>query len=189
MARILSKPATTGKETEKPILAQQRSLERAIDDHKLELKAKKALSSEKKQKFEIGRSKPESATNDSEKRLRKIATRGVVKLFNAIRAAQKTVEYTKSEGIQKNSKKAPTLSKGSFLQMIRESASTSTDKPSTASETTSQTKGSTSTGKKNTNTNTDGTEKSSVPWANDDFMMQPGGGAVDIGKAWDLDSD
>jgi hypothetical protein len=62
-------------------LAEHPQIERAVDDQLLEAKAKKALSGEKKQKLEKGRVLPESAVNDFEKRLKKVATRGGKSFF------------------------------------------------------------------------------------------------------------
>ena len=69
---------TTLKISQRPILAQQKSIERAIDEEKLEAKARKSLAAEKKQRTEVSRKMPESATNEFEKRLKKVATRGGV---------------------------------------------------------------------------------------------------------------
>lgn len=50
------------------------------------------MSAEKKALKEKGRVIPDFTTFEYEKRLRKVATRGVVKLFNAIRTQQKVTE-------------------------------------------------------------------------------------------------
>lgn len=58
----------------------------------MDYKARKILSAEKKALKQKGRVIPDFTTFEYEKRLRKVATRGVVKLFNAIRTQQKMTE-------------------------------------------------------------------------------------------------
>lgn len=104
------------------MLSLKRKIEEEIDDAKLEAKAKKQLTAEKKEKKDIGKVIPTHITTDYEKSLRKIATRGgniiavhsspkylVVQLFNALRAAQKTAEELEADGIQKNVSNGMTL--------------------------------------------------------------------------------
>ncbi|KAI8911397.1 Rrp15p-domain-containing protein [Powellomyces hirtus] len=154
-----------GKDANRPILAKQKHLERAIDNEKLEAKARKVISAEKKQKAEVGHAKLDHTTTDYEKKLRKVATRGVVKLFNAIRVAQKAAEEVKSEGILKNRDAAPILSKNTFLDMI---------KPPTGSEDKSDTK---------STAQPAAVEAGSGPsWAKEDFMMK-------APKHWDEEDD
>ncbi|ORY46532.1 hypothetical protein BCR33DRAFT_736700 [Rhizoclosmatium globosum] len=162
-----------------PILSKHKSIETALDDAKLEEKAKKLISKEKKVKtIDVARIKPEEliAVNELEKRLKKVATRGVVKLFNAIRVAQKSVESVKAEGgVLKNAAK---LSQGGFMQMIKESSV----KPATTSAAaTSKAKASVDTKTKETAAPKGG---GGVPWIDDGFMMKNAGE-----KAWDEDSD
>ena len=88
MSQLLSAPFEKPEETKTPILANLKSIERRLELEKREEKIRKALSKEKKTKAERGHVLPSSALMETEKRLRKIATRGVVKLFNAIRQAQ-----------------------------------------------------------------------------------------------------
>ncbi|EPQ60577.1 hypothetical protein GLOTRDRAFT_113176 [Gloeophyllum trabeum ATCC 11539] len=66
------------------------SLNRKRNDEKLELKAKKVLRTEKKEKDEKGRIRDVIGGwgGESERALRKVAQRGVVKLFNAIQQTQ-----------------------------------------------------------------------------------------------------
>ncbi|KAI8818359.1 Rrp15p-domain-containing protein [Fimicolochytrium jonesii] len=108
-----------GKDAQRPILAKQKHIERQIDNDKLEAKARKIISAERKQKADVGHVTLDHSTTDYEKRLKKVATRGVVKLFNAIRVAQKTAEETKLEGIQKNKDAAPVITKNTFMDMLK----------------------------------------------------------------------
>ncbi|KAI8848705.1 Rrp15p-domain-containing protein [Chytridium lagenaria] len=109
MSRLLTRELK-GKKS-KPILAQSRGIEMKLDDSKLEIKAKQLMKLETQQKKNSCRVKPEVLTNDLEKRLRKISTRGVVKLFNAIAAEQKGVA-------EATSALKPKPKKTSFLQMV-----------------------------------------------------------------------
>ncbi|KAJ3025184.1 UNVERIFIED_CONTAM: hypothetical protein HDU68_007383 [Siphonaria sp. JEL0065] len=184
----VEKPKAKKQKKENPILSKHKSIEVSLDDQKLEEKAKRLINKEKKVKLvDVARIKREDlvAVNDLEKRLKKVATRGVVKLFNAIRVAQKSVEAVKSDGVQKHSAKLTALSQGGFMQMIKEGDSKKKEekgakKPdSTAAATTLKTVGTAGGG--------------GVPWIDDDFMLKnPSGGASGGGgtdKAWDMDSD
>ncbi|KAK3826224.1 MAG: Rrp15p-domain-containing protein [Linnemannia elongata] len=75
-----------------PILARSRGAERKIEEEKLEAKARKAISNEKKRLANRDRVKPDYTGMEYEKKLRKVATRGVVQLFNAIKAQQKATD-------------------------------------------------------------------------------------------------
>ena len=57
-------------------MARSKGTERKIEDEKLEYKARKLLTAEKKAQKERGRVIPDYTTFDYEKRLRKVATRG-----------------------------------------------------------------------------------------------------------------
>lgn len=71
----------------KPILSMNKEIERSLNNHKLEQKALKILLASKKIKVQV---KQSPVVDAREKLLRKIATRGVVQLFNAIKSSQKT---------------------------------------------------------------------------------------------------
>ncbi|KAJ3243696.1 hypothetical protein HDU78_000223 [Chytriomyces hyalinus] len=185
MARILGDSIATDADQkvkrakkEKPILSKHKSIEATIDDQKLEDKAKKLISKEKKMKaLDVARIRPEDvvAANDLEKKLKKVATRGVVKLFNAIRVAQKSVEGVKADGIQKNNTKLPSLSQGGFMQMIKEPSTSKQSSKDSVSKTSSKlSKGESASG-------------GGVPWIDDGFMMKESTGAG--AKSWDMDSD
>ncbi|KAJ3018913.1 hypothetical protein HKX48_002560 [Thoreauomyces humboldtii] len=156
------------KDENRPILAKQRHLERAIDNEKLEARARKIITAERKQKAEIGHVVPEHTTTDYEKKLRKVATRGVVKLFNAIRVAQKTAEDVRSDGIQKNADAAPLISKNTFLDMIKPPTEKTTVELKATSVVSSKSKVA--------------TESSGPSWVDPDFMMK-------APKHWDQDDD
>ncbi|EPZ33052.1 Rrp15p-domain-containing protein [Rozella allomycis CSF55] len=97
---------------EVPILAHQKSIEQRLQDEKLDRKARKALANEKRQKLEKGHILPSDLTLNKEKHLRKIATKGVVQLFNAIKQQQKSTD-------EKSKEKDTKLTKQNFLEMIK----------------------------------------------------------------------
>ncbi|CAO3653526.1 unnamed protein product [Mucor hiemalis] len=110
-----------------PILARSKGLERKLEDEKLDYKARKIMSAEKKALKEKGRIIPDFTTFEYEKRLRKVATRGVVKLFNAIRTQQKVTEVAvqnasdtrKTLASIEKAKSASTMTKSSFLDLLK----------------------------------------------------------------------
>lgn len=143
LTKILGTKLSTSKRSD-PVLS--RSIEaqeasRQMADNALESKAKKQLRDQKRRAFEKGRVKDvlvatsdektgefESSTAEimeTERRLRKTAQRGVVKLFNAVRAAQ--VAGTEAEkgtkkagviGMGRREEKVNELSKKGFLDLI-----------------------------------------------------------------------
>lgn len=143
LTKILGTKLSTSKRSD-PVLS--RSIEaqeasRQMLDNALEAKAKKQLRDQKRRAFEKGRVKDvlvatrdektgemETSTAEimeTERRLRKTAQRGVVKLFNAVRAAQ--VAGTEAEkgtkkagviGMARREEKVNELSKKGFLDLI-----------------------------------------------------------------------
>ncbi|KAL1471711.1 hypothetical protein MTO96_023538 [Rhipicephalus appendiculatus] len=78
---------------------------------------------------EMSRIKP--VHDDCEKRLRSIATRGVVQLFNAVKAHQKEVDQKLQAAGQSETKREKVLksfSKGAFLDMLKDKKEKSSDK-------------------------------------------------------------
>ncbi|KAI9312888.1 Rrp15p-domain-containing protein [Dichotomocladium elegans] len=116
-----------GADRKNPILARSKGTERKIEDEKLERKARKVLAAEKKALKEKGRVIPDYTTFEYEKRLRKVATRGVVRLFNAIRIQQRTTEVAVSEAAEQHktrlalekAKNVSTMSKSNFLDLLK----------------------------------------------------------------------
>ncbi|KAF9428551.1 hypothetical protein BGZ94_001990 [Podila epigama] len=105
-----------------PILAKSRGTERKLEEEKMELKARKAIANEKKRLANKDRVKPDYTGMEYEKKLRKVATRGVVQLFNAIKAQQKATDdlSEKVKPITTNSKdKVANLTKASFLDLLK----------------------------------------------------------------------
>lgn len=101
---------------DKPILSLQKSIEKQIDEDTKAEKELKKKTIAKQQAREVGRVTPEFIT-DAEKVLKKVATKGVVQLFNAIKQAQKVAN--ESTGIQKNIKELPAVTKKTFLKALK----------------------------------------------------------------------
>ncbi|KAI0307889.1 Rrp15p-domain-containing protein [Multifurca ochricompacta] len=97
------------------------SVARKRNDEKLELKAKKFLKGEKKSNEEIGRIKDVIGGwgGESERTLRKVAQRGVVKLFNAIQQSQERVVAAEKETKEARGSGKPTLPAPSFGKRSR----------------------------------------------------------------------
>ncbi|AAS54742.1 AGR252Cp [Eremothecium gossypii ATCC 10895] len=122
-----------------PILARNKKVLRQNEADKLELKAKKALLAEKKQRLAKTRKRdilPVAAADDDaeliratlekERRLRKVAQKGVVKLFNAILATQVKTEREARETSLKDVKNQAErreliteVSKEKFLDLVK----------------------------------------------------------------------
>ena len=137
ISRILNTKLTSTKRSE-PILARSKDAETAnkeLADSKLNEKARRQILAEKRALREKGRVKDVLGLNDTdvstaevtakEKELRRTAQKGVIKLFNAVRAAQVKGEMAEQQakeqnmvGIAKREEKVKEMSKQGFLDMI-----------------------------------------------------------------------
>jgi hypothetical protein len=137
ISKILDTKLSTSKRSD-PVLSRSKSAAEAnktLADDKLEQKARAQIRAEKKLSSEKGRVRdtlglqtPDVETGaivELEKRLKKTAQRGVVKLFNAVRAAQvkseEAMRAAKSEGVigmQQREERANEMSKQGFLDLI-----------------------------------------------------------------------
>ena len=137
MSKILGTKLTTSKRQD-PVLSRSAAATAAskeLAEQKLELKAKRKMHAEKREALDKGRVKdvlglntPDVSTaeiQETEKRLQKTAQRGVVKLFNAVRAAQVQGETARSEakkegviGISQRDERVSEMSKKGFLDLI-----------------------------------------------------------------------
>ncbi|KAF1948272.1 Rrp15p-domain-containing protein [Byssothecium circinans] len=137
ISKILNTKLTTQKRSE-PILSRSQAAQhtnKTLADHRLTQKANKQLLAEKKAAQEKGRVKdvlglsdPSVSTAEAtakEKELRRTAQKGVIKLFNAVRAAQVKGEAAEREarekglvGMSKREEKVKEMSKQGFLDMI-----------------------------------------------------------------------
>lgn len=144
ISAILSSKLTSAKRTD-PVLARSATAAQAsteIASAKLETQAKQKLREDKKAALEKGRVKdvllgtdaPDRSEEESgggekvkeiqelEKRLRKTAQRGVVKLFNAVRQAQVRAEEAAKDkatvGRARREEKVGEMSKKGFLELV-----------------------------------------------------------------------
>jgi hypothetical protein len=143
LSKILSTKLATSKRSD-PVLARSAAAHeasQAATDHALEAKARKQLRDQKRRALEKGRVKDvliattnettgelEESTSEimeTERRLRKVAQRGVVKLFNAVRGAQvAAVQAEKGArkegliGMGRREEKVNEMTKKGFLDLI-----------------------------------------------------------------------
>lgn len=137
ISKILDTKLSTAKRSD-PVLSRSRSAAEAnktLADSKLEQKARAQIRAEKREKAEKGHVKDvlgletegvdTGAVMEEEKRLKKTAQRGVVRLFNAVRAvqvkAEEAVRGAKEQGvvgIQKREERVNEMSKQGFLDLI-----------------------------------------------------------------------
>jgi hypothetical protein len=119
-----------------PVLSRSREAaetSKELADQRLEKKARAKIRADRKEDLERGRVKDvlgltsglAGETAEEEKRLRKIAQRGVIKLFNAVRAAQVKGEEAAREarkqgtvGVVNREEKVNEMSKQGFLDLI-----------------------------------------------------------------------
>lgn len=113
-----------------PILVRSKKTAKDLETSKLEAKAKRAINQEKrllKDKDRVKDVLPKDEENarevlDHEKKLKQIAQKGVVRLFNAVLAAQSKPSGKndkKSIGLQKQEEQVNDMSKEKFLDLIR----------------------------------------------------------------------
>ncbi|XP_008148046.1 RRP15-like protein [Eptesicus fuscus] len=132
MAKILNKKTPKSKPT---ILVKNKELEKEKEKLKQErLEKRKQL--DKKREWEMMcRVKPDVVTDkDTERNLQRIATRGVVQLFNAVQKHQKNVdEKVKEAGssIRKRAKLMSSVSKKDFISVLRGMDGSASEKGST----------------------------------------------------------
>ncbi|KAI7285396.1 hypothetical protein KC345_g1742 [Hortaea werneckii] len=137
ITKILGSKLSSNKRSD-PVLSRSKSAadaNKTLADERLEARAKAQIRSEKKAALEKGRVKDvlglESESVDTgavledEKRLKKTAQRGVVKLFNAVRAAQvkaeEAMKQAKTEGVvgmRQREERVNEMSKQGFLDLI-----------------------------------------------------------------------
>jgi hypothetical protein len=143
IAKILSTKLSQSARKD-PVLSRSRDAAEtstSLANERLERKAKAKLRAEKREELERGRvrdvlgltSGQAGEVAEEEKRLRKIAQRGVVKLFNAVRAAQVQGEQAAKEerkkgtiGVENRQEKVNEMSKQGFLDLIGGSKASTT---------------------------------------------------------------
>jgi hypothetical protein len=105
---------------ETPILAFRKEIEKKLEDEKIERKAKRQLLQEKRALREKDHKLPAVETMNYEKKLRKVATKGVVQLFNAIKAQQASKSEKFTSKVDKQIEEQDAKSK--FMEMIKSSS-------------------------------------------------------------------
>ena len=118
MARILAKQLPDDKPA---ILIKYKKAEREKKKKLKENAKQKMISQERHQTREQNHVKPAPSNDEKERTLKRIATRGVVKLFNAVNKHQKELD-AKLKTAPTEAKKAKVLksvSKSSFLDMLK----------------------------------------------------------------------
>jgi mitochondrial fusion and transport protein UGO1 len=143
ISKILDTKLSTAKRAD-PVLSRSKAASeanKAVTDSKLDAAARAQIRSERKQALQKGRITDLLGLSDAgvdtgkvmeeEKRLKKVAQRGVVKLFNAVRAAQVGAEKAAKESTQsgvvgrkQKDERVSEMSKEGFLQMISKGRST-----------------------------------------------------------------
>nr|XP_044986127.1 RRP15-like protein [Jaculus jaculus] len=171
MAKIINKKTLKSKST---ILIKNRELEKEQEKLKQErLERRKQL--DKKREWEMMcRVKPDVVKDkETERNLQRIATRGVVQLFNAVQKHQKNVEEKVKEAggsIRKRAKLISTVSKKDFISVLRGTDGSANEKGSSG---------------KNPKVKSQVKSEEGPGWTilRDDFMM---GASM---KDWDKESD
>ncbi|XP_017525577.3 RRP15-like protein isoform X1 [Manis javanica] len=172
MAKVLSKKTPKSKST---ILVKNKELEKEKEKLKQERLEKRKQRDKKREWEMMCRVKPDVVKDkETERNLQRIATRGVVQLFNAVQKHQKNVdEKVKEAGgsIRKRAKLVSTVSKKDFISVLRGMDGSTNEKSST--------------GKNSKAKQTKVESKDSPGWTilRDDFMM---GASM---KDWDKESD
>ncbi|XP_072189716.1 RRP15-like protein [Excalfactoria chinensis] len=120
MAKVLNKKIPQNKST---ILAKNKKLEKEREKEKQE-RLEKRMKLDKKREWEMMcRVKPDVVRDrDRERNLQRIATRGVVQLFNAVRTHQKNVDEKVKKGAKSERQRAKLLSsvsKKDFINVLR----------------------------------------------------------------------
>ncbi|KAJ2411713.1 pre-60S ribosomal particles component [Coemansia sp. RSA 2524] len=99
-------------------MAKNRTRERQIKEEKINYRARKALVEEKRALMSKDRVVPTLENFDHERRLRKTATKGVIKLFNVVKAQQ--TELTDINATQTlQTEKVAEMSKSKFLDLLK----------------------------------------------------------------------
>ncbi|KAM4709150.1 RRP15-like protein [Discoglossus pictus] len=121
MAKVLNKKITAGKTS--TILVKNKATEKEKEKEKLEMLEKKKQLDKKRQWEMMCRVKPDVVKDkETERNLQRIATRGVVQLFNAVRTHQGNINEKMKEvggSERKRSKIMSSVSKKDFIDVLR----------------------------------------------------------------------
>lgn len=129
--QVRQKPATVLEIVDEAGTVKEKETQEVPDEPEFLSKRELRERKEKKRKWEeMSRTKP--TYDDVEKRLARIATKGVVQLFNAVKTHQKQVDeklQAAGQSETKRDKVMKSLSKGAFLDMLKEKKEEPADKP------------------------------------------------------------
>ncbi|KAJ2726345.1 pre-60S ribosomal particles component [Coemansia sp. Benny D115] len=115
LSSILSQDA---RDTRAPIMAKDKTRENQIKEEILDYRTRKALVAEKRLLLSKDRVIPSMQGFDYERKLRKVATKGVIKLFNVVKAQQ--TELTEINQVQNiKTEKVADMSKSKFLDLLK----------------------------------------------------------------------
>ncbi|KAJ2156157.1 pre-60S ribosomal particles component [Coemansia sp. RSA 552] len=104
--------------TSAPIMTKNRVREQQLREEKLNYRARKALLEERRAILDKDRVVPTMQGFDHERKLRKTATRGVIKLFNVVKAQQS--ELDELDAVKTiESEKVSEMSKTKFLDLLK----------------------------------------------------------------------
>ncbi|KAJ2489813.1 pre-60S ribosomal particles component [Coemansia sp. RSA 2050] len=110
--------AQDSRDANAPIMAKDRTRENQIREELINYRARKALVDEKRQLLNKDRVIPTLENFDYERKLRKVATRGVIKLFNVIKAQQTELTHITKTPTTRTEKVAE-MSKSKFLDLLK----------------------------------------------------------------------
>ncbi|XP_010787494.1 RRP15-like protein [Notothenia coriiceps] len=120
MAKILGKKTT---ETKSIILVKNKELDKMKEKEKKELLERRKQVDKKRAWENLCREKPDLVKDrENERAMQRIATRGVVQLFNAVRKHQKTIDTKVKEvggSERKKAKLLSSISKKDFIDVLR----------------------------------------------------------------------
>ncbi|KAJ2852336.1 pre-60S ribosomal particles component [Coemansia brasiliensis] len=102
-----------------PIMSKNRVREKQIKEEKLNYRARKALVEEKRRMLSKDLVLPSMQNSEHERKLRKIATKGVIKLFNVVKAQQTELAQINSGTASLQTEKVAEMSKSKFLDMLK----------------------------------------------------------------------
>ena len=117
MSKILNQSVTTGSN---PVLAKRKTtIMKEMEDAKEDRERLKRLRTQRKAERERQLEVPDASSADYERQLRKLATRGVVALFNAISTAKREEAEAKSAEAAKNADEGKEISRLDVKRMTQ----------------------------------------------------------------------
>ena len=168
-----------------PMLAKRKT--KQMKEHEAEKVQRKKLKADraaKKALKEVGLHKPDYKDIDHERSLRRIATRGVVALFNAIAKQQHALEAGDPEDAAGSARDVKQLAKDNFIQMLKGGGANASKSKTSASNNAAATDAaatvakSKKAGRKGGGSDDDEGSKGASSWLKDDFMTGRAGRSI-----------